>query len=154
MPRISICLRHTLIVATLALVVGVALPVSAAPGVAAQPVSTVDLVGTWEGESVGETGRFVFLADGQADIFQEGKSLRASLPAGAKLRYETNTGKAPMEMDLVAISPDGIELGRLKMIFAVLEARRIKLRTFFNDVRPAAFDDEAKDDTVVLTKLE
>ncbi len=154
MPRTSNCFRYALIVVTLALAAGVALPASAAPDAAAQSVSTVDLVGTWEGESAGEIGRFIFMPDGSADIIKEGESLRTSLPEGAKLRYETDTGKVPMEMDIVAIAPHGNELGRLKMIFAVLEARRIKLRTFFNDVRPAGFDDGAKDDTIVLKKLE
>lgn len=154
MPHIPSLLRCLLVLLVAVPLAGIS--VSAASGLRKDVVAVpgVDLVGTWSGQSKGESGVFVFKADGRADLIMAGKSIRDQLPPGADIHYEVDGAATPMHLDLVLSAPNGSEAGRLLMIFEVVDARTIRVRTRFDAVRPAGFAGGSDSDTILLTKSE
>ncbi len=110
------------------------------------------LIGKWEGiDRTGKPGAFHFHEDGAVILIIDGKPLGE--PGGlGKLIYTADFSKRPVELDIIGIDAVGSEQGRILMIVHFLNPDRIKIRTYFNDVRPDGFKDETVDDTIILDR--
>lgn len=112
------------------------------------------LIGKWEGlDHTGKQGAFQFFMDGNVILIIDGTSLGGAEATGlGKLTYTADFSKDPIELDIIGIDASGNEHGTILMIIRFLSPDRIKIRTFFNESRPASFDDETSDDTIVLDR--
>lgn len=122
----------------------------------AAPVLDVkQLIGSWEGtDAAGETGTLQFQPGGFAQMTMNGQPLVPMIPNGPTLRFEINAAKSPMWMDLVARDSSGKELGRFKFIFRMVGPKEMVIRTGEEPgIRPTAFDDSDKENTLTLTKV-
>jgi hypothetical protein len=111
------------------------------------------LIGRWEGVSNGETGLFVFTADGRADIFKSGVSMQESIIENqGYISFSVDSSIYPHHLDLILVSSSGKELGRLKMIFEFISQHKIRLRIFFNGDRPTQFVSDQDENTIILSR--
>ena len=126
--------------------------VACASGQKARTVSEHALVGRWEGvDRTGKPGAFHFHDDGAVILIIDGRPMGE--PGGlGRLTYAADFSKDPIELDIIGIDGEGIEQGRILMIVRFLTPDRIKIRTFFNTVRPDDFSNETVDDTIVLDR--
>ncbi|OHD64502.1 MAG: hypothetical protein A2176_02595 [Spirochaetes bacterium RBG_13_51_14] len=113
------------------------------------------LVGVWEGiDRTGCLGSFHFYENGRVILVIDGRSLGGSESNGlGTLRYSADYSKNPIELDIIGVDSDGIEHGRILMIVHFLSRDQIKIRTFFNEIRPENFDNENIDDTILLDRV-
>lgn len=126
--------------------------IACASGQKQDPSDTSALVGKWEGvDRTGKLGAFHFHEDGGMVLIIDGKPLGE--PGGlGKLIYTADFSKKPIELDIIGIDAQGSEQGRILMIVHFISPERIKIRTYFNDVRPDGFANETVDDTIVLDR--
>jgi hypothetical protein len=112
------------------------------------------LIGKWEGfDHTGKQGAFQFFEDGNVILIIDGSPLGGVEATGlGRLTYTADFSKNPSELDIIGLDPVGNEHGAILMIVKFITPDRIKIRTFFNETRPANFDDETTDDTIVLDR--
>lgn len=110
------------------------------------------LIGKWEGiDRTGKLGAFHFHEDGALVLIIDGKPLGE--PGGlGRLMYTADFSKKPIELDIIGIDAEGSEQGRILMIVHFISPDRIKIRTYFNDIRPDGFTNETVDDTIILDR--
>lgn len=112
------------------------------------------LIGRWEGmDRTGKMGAFQFFEDGSIILIIDGRPLGGPDSNGlGRLRYTVDFSKDPVELDIIGIDPTGTERGKILMIIGFISSDRIKIRTYFNDIRPPNFEEESIDDTIVLDR--
>jgi hypothetical protein len=113
-----------------------------------------DLIGKWEGvDRTGKLGAFQFFEDGSIILIIDGRPLGGSDPSSlGRLTYTTDFSKDPIKLDILGIDSIGGEHGKILMIVKFLTKDKIKIRTYFSEVRPENFDDETIDDTIILDR--
>jgi hypothetical protein len=113
-----------------------------------------DLIGKWEGtDHTGKMGAFQFFEDGSIILIIDGKPLGGPDPNSlGRLSYTADFSKDPVTLDILGIDSIGGEHGKILMIVKFLNKDKIKIKTFFNDVRPENFDEETIDDTIILER--
>ena len=113
-----------------------------------------DLIGKWEGiDRTGKMGAFQFFEDGSIILIIDGRPLGGPDPNSlGRLTYTADFSKDPVTLDILGVDAIGGEHGKILMIVKFLTKDKIKIRTFFNDVRPENFDDETIDDTIILDR--
>lgn len=114
-----------------------------------------DLIGKWEGvDRTGKMGAFQFFEDGSIILIIDGKPLGGNDPNSiGRLTYTADFSKDPVTLDILGVDAIGGEHGKILMIVKFLTKDKIKIRTYFNDVRPENFDDETIDDTIFLDRM-
>lgn len=114
------------------------------------------LIGKWEGvDRTGKPGAFHFFEDGNVVLIIDGKPLGGPESGGlGMLRFTVDYQKDPIELDIIGVDPSGAEQGKILMIVQFITDSKIKIRTYFNDIRPDSFDEETIDDTIVLERAE
>jgi hypothetical protein len=115
---------------------------------------TNKLIGKWEGvDRTGKLGAFKFFEDRSIILIIDGRPLGGTDPDSlGRLTYTADFSKDPVTLDILGIDPTGGEHGKILMIIRFLTDDKIKIRTFFNDVRPENFDEETIDDTIILER--
>jgi len=113
-----------------------------------------DLIGKWEGiDRTGKMGAFQFFEDGSIILIIDGRPLGGPDPNSlGRLTYTADFSKDPVTLDILGIDSIGGEHGKILMIVKFLTKDKIKIRTYFNDMRPENFDDETIDDTIILDR--
>ncbi len=116
--------------------------------------SAAALIGKWEGiDRTGKPGAFSFHEDSSVILIIDGKPLGGPEAGGlGGLVYSADFSKDPIELDIIGVGGEGEEHGRILMIVRFLSPDRIKIRTFFNSIRPKDFSNETIDDTIVLDR--
>ncbi len=145
--------KHTL----LALILTGAFLASCASGAKQAAVQNQrTLIGKWEGiDRTGKPGAFQFFEDGNVILIIDGKPLGGPDSGGlGMLRFTVDYLKDPIELDIIGVDPAGTEQAKILMIVRFVSDDKIKIRTFFNDMRPDNFDEETIDDTIVLDRVE
>lgn len=112
------------------------------------------IIGTWNGkDGKGSTGSFIFKKDGGADMIVDGKPASKELAeAGAILVYTFNPDVVPAALDITMKDKNGKIMGTLYFIADFLSRDRIRLRSFFTEIRPSDFSKGDTDDTIILDK--
>jgi len=146
---------RTSMISVLLLLALQASPVRAQQAAATPVLEVSQLIGSWEGtDATGEKGTLQFQPGGFAQMTMNGQPLVPMIPKGPTLRFEINAAKSPMWMDLVARDSSGKELGRFKFIFRMVGPKEMVIRCGEEPgIRPTAFDDSDKENTLTLTKV-
>lgn len=113
-----------------------------------------DLIGKWEGmDRTGKMGAFQFFEDGSIILIIDGRPMGGPDPNSlGRLTYTVDFSKDPIALDILGVDAVGGEHGKILMIVKFLTKDKIKIRTYFNDMRPENFDDETIDDTIILDR--
>ncbi len=137
---------------TTLLLIVLSMLLACASGQKQDPSGASALIGKWEGvDRTGKQGAFHFHEDGAVVLIIDGKPLGE--PGGlGRLMYTADFSKRPIELDIIGIDAQGSEQGRILMIVHFISPDRIKIRTYFNDVRPDGFTNETVDDTIILDR--
>ena len=119
-----------------------------------ETTSANKLIGKWEGiDHTGKLGAFQFFEDGSIILIIDGRPLGGPDPNSlGRLTYTADFSKDPVKLDILGIDSIGGEHGKILMIVRFLTNDKIKIRTYFNDVRPKNFDEETIDDTIILDR--
>ncbi|MCB0699870.1 MAG: hypothetical protein H6551_13390 [Chitinophagales bacterium] len=125
----------------------------------AAPSPTEQLVGEWTGNSNGEDMSYIFDEEGYATLtsgnnVMGGKSFVVE-GQNASMKYMVNTDENPMWLDLVLYEEGSdMEKGRMKGIARFITDDKMEYRVSFNPAegRPANFDPEDKNNTILLTR--
>ena len=143
----------TLCISVLIAASGLASCTSAPPKQAFVP-RRQNLIGKWAGlDRTGKQGAFHFFDDGNIILIIDGSPVGGVDAAGlGRLTYTADFSKDPIELDIIGLDSAENEHGAILMIIRFLTPDRIKIRTFFNETRPADFHDESPDDTIVLDR--
>lgn len=112
------------------------------------------IIGRWEGvDRTGKMGAFEFFNNGNVLLVIDGRPLGGPDTNGSgSLKYTVDYSKDPIELDIIGADPNGAVSGKILMIVRFLSTDKIKIRTFFNDIRPENFDNETIDDTILLDR--
>ena len=115
---------------------------------------TWNIIGRWQGvDRTGKEGAFNFFKDGTMQLIIDGRALGGAEQNGfGGLRFTVNYAADPIELDIVGLDHSGAEHGKILMIIKFITGDKIKIRTFFNDIRPDNFDNESIDDTILLDR--
>ncbi|WP_243304899.1 hypothetical protein [Geothrix oryzisoli] len=102
------------------------------------------LTGSWEGtDDKGKSATLQFQPGGFAQLTMDGKRLVPDIPGGPSLRFKIDQTKSPIWLDLIAFDPSGRELGRIKLILQVINAKTIRIQTTDDfSIRPDKFTDD------------
>lgn len=114
----------------------------------------ISIIGRWQGvDRTGKEGSFNFFENGTMELIIDGRPLGGTEQNGfGGLNYTINFENDPITLDIVGKDLAGTERGKILMIIKFLSGDKIKIRTFFNDVRPDNFDNESIDDTILLDR--
>jgi hypothetical protein len=129
--------------------------ISCATGVIkSDTASNFSIIGKWEGvDRTGRLGAFEFAENGNMTLIIDGKPLGSSDPSDSgTLKYTIDYSKEQIELDIIGIDETGSQRGTILMIIRIISKNSIKIRTYFNETRPANFDDETPDDTIILNR--
>lgn len=111
-------------------------------------------LGNWIGEDQGDSGEFIFSADGTAAIIHQQDTIGGQNYAinGMKmtLRYETDYTKSPYQINFHFDLDDGSSVQFMKGIFHLLDPETMELCADFEGKEfPKSFE---KENTIVLSK--
>lgn len=122
-----------------------------------------DIVGVWNSEDYwNNKSKTIFSKDGYVSLTINGEEIDGKnfiIHGGpndgqkAELKYEIDSEKSPIKIDLVAIK-DNQEKGRILGIIVPVHHTKFLMIINFNGKRPQKIDDENYEQTLTLTKIQ